>query len=411
VVAHNEYRLLRKATQEGVFKPLIDRGITADWFTQPNMAVVAKFAFDWYAQYGKPPSPQIIVSNYPEFTYATTRDSVEALADQMVLARRRAITHSTLAAAADLTESNDTEAAVNRIREGMTELDRTTTTPTHEVDLTKSTSERYAEYTQRADGPSGILGLPTGFVTIDQATMGFQPGQLVILIASSKVGKSLVSMQCSINVHNHPTKPSVLFQSFEMSNYEQQTRHDAMRAHISHSRLRTGTLSDDEVFAYQDMLEEMEAMENPLILSDAANGITLSALAAKIEDLGRPDLIVVDGIYLMIDEITGETRTPQSLGNITTGLKRLAQRIERPILCTTQALSWKMNKNRLSADSAGYSSAISQDADVVMGLERDEEGDENSRILRVLISRNSGPVETTLNWDFEHGRFEEAVDD
>ena len=44
MVAHNEYRLLRKATQEGVFKPLIDRGITADWFTQPNMAVVAKFA-------------------------------------------------------------------------------------------------------------------------------------------------------------------------------------------------------------------------------------------------------------------------------------------------------------------------------------------------------------------------------
>lgn len=410
MVAHNEYRLLRKATQEGDFKPLIDRGITAAWFTQPNLAVVAQFAFEWYSQYGKPPSPQIIVSNYPEFTYAKVSDSVESLADQMVLARRRAITHSTIAAAMDLTEQNDTEAAVNRLREGLTDLDRTTITPTHEVDLTRSTSQRFAEYTKRAEAPSGILGLPTGFVTIDQATQGLQPGQLVILIASAKVGKSLVCLQSAVNVHNHPTKPTVLFQSFEMSNYEQQTRHDAMRAHISHSRLRTGTLSDDEVFAYQDMLEEMAAMENPLILSDAAAGITLSALAAKIEDLGRPDLIVVDGIYLMIDEITGESRTAQSLSNITTGLKRLAQRIERPILCTTQALTWKMSKNRLSADSAGYSSSISQDADVVLGLERDEEGDDNTRILRVLISRNNGPVETTLNWDFEHGRFEEAID-
>ena len=150
-------------------------------------------------------------------------------------------------------------------------------------------------------------------------------------------------------------------------------------------------------------------MPNEMILTDSTTGTTVSMLAAKIDDLGRPDLVVVDGIYLMIDELTGESSTPQSLTNITRSLKRLAQQIERPIFCTTQALQWKMKKTRLNSQSAGYSSSIVQDSDVVLGLERVDEEIDEARILRVLMSRNCGPVEALLRWDFENGRFEEET--
>lgn len=130
-------------------------------------------------------------------------------------------------------------------------------------------------------------------------------------------------------------------------------------------------------------------------------------LASKIDDLGRPDLIVIDGVYLMVDELTGESSTPQSLTNITRSLKRLAQNIQRPIFITTQALQWKMKKTRLNSQSAGYSSSFVQDSDVVLGLEKVDEEIDDARILRVLMSRNCGPVETFLMWNFEEGRFEE----
>ena len=70
------------------------------------------------------------------------------------------------------------------------------------------------------------------------------------------------------------------------------------------------------------MLNKMEN-EHPFHLVDAVNGITVSALSAKIEQC-NPDIVFVDGVYLMMDEITGEMNTPQAITNITRALKRLA---------------------------------------------------------------------------------------
>jgi hypothetical protein len=66
-----------------------------------------------------------------------------------------------------------------------------------------------------------------------------------------------------------------------------------------------------------------------------------------------------------------------------------------------------MKKTRLNSQSAGYSSSFVQDSDVVLGLERVDDEIDDVRILRVIMSRNCGPVEAYLRWDFEHGRFEE----
>ena len=135
-----------------------------------------------------------------------------------------------------------------------------------------------------------------------------QGGQLVTIIAPPKTGKSQVALQMSINVHALGKVP--MFQSFEMNNHEQQQRHDAMRAHIDHSRLRRGKLLDKENDRYIDMLNKMET-EHPFHLVDAVNGITVAALSAKIEQL-KPDVVFVDGVYLMMDELTGEMNTPQA---------------------------------------------------------------------------------------------------
>lgn len=408
-VAHNERRLISKVIQEGTLKALLERNIEPSWFTQDDDRRVAEFVFDWNSKYGRPPSVQAMVQNVPGYRMVEVEDPVESLCDLMIAYRRRSITVGAVATAADHIQAQDPEGAVTSLKKALADLDRSSGIVTSDMDLTKDAAQRYAWYEQVKNRPGHLLGMPTGFPTIDKATSGLQPGQLVTLIASAKVGKSVCSLQIASNVHQHPSQPSVMYQSFEMSNYEQQTRHDAMRAHISLANLRQGQLSSREELAYRKMLDDMDRMPNPLTLTDAKNGVTVSALAAKIDDLGRPDLIVVDGVYLMIDELTGESRTPQSLSNTTTALKRLAQNIQRPILMTTQALEWKMKKGRLNSQSVGYSSSFVQDSDVIMGLERIDDEVDDARLLRVIMSRNCGPVETYLRWDFEHGRFEEEI--
>jgi replicative DNA helicase len=210
----------------------------------------------------------------------------------------------------------------------------------------------------------------------------------------------------AINVHKAGKVP--MFQSFEMTNHEQSQRHDAIRANLSAKNLRIGKLNTQEEERYIDMLEEMKTV-HPFHLVDAVNGLTIDTLVAKAEQI-KPDILFVDGVYLMLDQVTGEANTPQALTNITRGLKRVAQVLNIPVVITTQTLLWKMKGGKVSADSIGYSSSFFQDSDVILGLEQIEQ-DDKRRNLRVVQARNCGPSETTITWDWDTGCFHDAAKD
>jgi replicative DNA helicase len=274
----------------------------------------------------------------------------------------------------------------------------------HDIDLSKNPMSRFDEYEAVKTRPNGLIGMATGFSLIDQATAGLQPGQIIVIIAPPKTGKSVIALQTAVNLHEDGFVP--MFQSFEMSSREQQTRHDAMRANISHARLTRGALKTDEEVRYAKSLKRMETMHNFYLTDGVASG-TLSGLQAKIEKL-QPDVIFVDGVYLMTDEVTGELGISfLALTNITRGLKRLAQKVQKPIVVTTQVLESKMKGGRVSASSIGYSSSFFQDADVILALERQDAEDDSSRLFRIEASRNCGKVEVELLWDWENGKFQE----
>ncbi len=331
-------------------------------------------------------------------------DSLQYLVDGFVEWRRHTDTALVLREAVETMDTlADHEAALQILAAGIIKIAGTGNQGTRDVDLTQNTEDRWADYQRLTEAPDGMLGIPTGFPTIDLATAGLQGGQLITIIASPKTGKSVLGLQMAVNMHElWGCNP--VFQSFEMSNREQQTRHDAMRAHISHNRLRRGQLKQPEVVRYRAALDKMKSMQ-PITLTDAVGGTTVSALDAKIEKY-KPNILFIDGVYLMTDEQSGETNTPQALTNITRALKALAQRRDIPIVITTQTLLWKMKKGRsVSADSIGYSSSFFQDSDVIIGLERTEDDDEMVRILKIVESRNCGKVEVDLMWNWEEGRF------
>jgi replicative DNA helicase len=243
---------------------------------------------------------------------------------------------------------------------------------------------------------------------MDEATSGLQPGQLIVIVAPPKTGKSTLALQIAINCHLNNKVP--MFMSFEMSNSEQKSRYYAMRARISHRRLMTGTLTPEEEARYLKIAASVETMEDKFWFVDSANGQTVSAVASKIQSK-NPDIIFIDGTYLMIDETGADPGTPQAITNITRSLKRLAQKVNKPIVISTQALTWKMRKGQVSADSIGYSSSFHQDADVIFGLQREDEAVDDTRLLRVIASRNGGLSEVSLIWDWDTGQFREISSD
>lgn len=403
-----ESKLLSAAIQIRDLSPLFERNVSDAWFTDDDDRRVWVFLRSHFAKYAECPSLEVVLDNFPTYRVLELSDSIDYLLDDLIDKRRKlSITNTVRQAVEHIQTGKDHESALLAMQNGIVHLEEEGLNKTSDVNLIQTTDSRWEDYLFRKANP-GLLGVPTGFPTIDQVTNGLQNGQLIVVVATPKTGKSTLALQVANNVHACGLSP--MFQSFEMTNREQQNRYDAMRAKVSHNRLISGNLTAEEEQRFKQALDEMADETTNFWLVDALHGITVSAIQSKVQTL-KPDVVFIDGVYLMVDEQTGEMNTPQALTGITRSLKRLAQKMDVPVVITTQALNWKTKKGKVSTDSIGYSSSFLQDADVVFGLEREDENVDDTRILKVMAARNSGNVETSLIWDWSSGLFREMTTD
>ena len=401
---NNESKLLSKVIEERNLGFILEQGVTDTWFVDEVDKRIFKFLRDHYAEYQECPSLEVVKDNFPTYQLLPVQDNIQYFIDKLIENRRKATIIETLGSALTAVEKGqDHESALLAMERGIISLEEQGLTRSNDLEVTAAAKSAKEEYEFRKANP-GLLGYATGFPTIDASTSGLQPEQLVVIVAPPKTGKSTLALQIATNVHLAGKVP--MFMSFEMSNAEQKSRYYAMRAGISHRRLMTGTLTDEEEQKYYSIVNSIQDMSDKFWFVDSTSGQTVSAIASKIQSK-NPDIVFIDGAYLLIDEQTGEANTPQAITNITRSLKRLAQKIKRPIVISTQALAWKMRGGNVTADSIGYSSSFHQDADVIFGLQKVDENIDDMRLLRVIASRNSGFTEASLTWDWNTGAFRE----
>jgi replicative DNA helicase len=407
---NNEAKLISKIIETRNLGVVLERGVADEWFADTQDKNIFRFMREHYLEYQECPSIDIITDNFPTFKLLPIEDSIDYFIDNIIAARRKTSIIKTVGAALTLIEpanNPDHEGALLAMERGIIRLEEEGLTQSNDLEITIAAKSAKEEYEHRKNNP-GLLGIPTGFPTIDASTSGLQKGQLVVIVAPPKTGKSTLALQIAINAQLEGQTP--MFMSFEMSNTEQKNRYYAIRAKVSYNRLMTGSLVSEEETRFFDKVNNIQTMTDRFYFVDSANGQTVSSVASKIQSK-NPDIIFIDGTYLMIDEQTGESNTPQAITNITRSLKRLAQKVNRPIVISTQALAWKMKKGQVSADSIGYSSSFHQDADVIFGLQREDENVDDTRILKVIASRNSGLSEVSLTWDWNTATFREMNED
>jgi archaellum biogenesis ATPase FlaH len=402
MAADNEMRLVSKVIVDRNIIPVLEKGIKDDWIVDDDLRRVWKFVRDHYANYREVPTAVAVNDNFPNFRPLNVEDSLDYLIDKMVEFRRRTITRNGVENVVQELNLNNHEGALSEMSKTVTLVNAQGVVGTTHVDLTRDPDKLWDEYQNVQQ--SVFLGIPTGFAKIDEATAGLQGGQLITIIAPPKTGKSQIALQMAINTHAQGFVP--MFQSFEMNNHEQTQRFYSMKSHISNNRLRRGKLNAAEEDRYLDTIDAMKE-QKPFHLVDAMGGLTIDSLMAKAEQLD-PDILFVDGVYLMLDQVTGEANTPQALTNITRGLKRVAQKMDIPVVITTQTLLWKMKGGKVSADSIGYSSSFFQDSDVILGLEPID-GNDTARMLNVVQARNCGPSEASITWGWETGCFHDET--
>ena len=405
---NKETLLLSKVIQDRDLTQLFQRNVNDSWFLDNEDRKVWSLLKSHFTKYGECPSIDVVTENFPSYRVVDVVDSVEYLLDELIAARRKSATITMIGEAIEKIEKQrDHEGALIEIQKGIVKLEQDGLTKSSDVDITENPMQLWDDYLYRKNNP-GLLGVPTGFPTIDAATNGLQNGQLIIIVAPPKTGKSTLALQIAQNVHLSGSTP--MFQSFEMTNQEQLSRYVAMRSRVSHTRYQVGALTDAEESRVKAKLQAISQMREKFWLIGATEGSTVSAIASKIQ-IHQPDVVFIDGMYLMIDENGEKPGSPQALTNITRSLKRLAQRVNKPVVISTQVLENKMRNGQVTTDAIGYSSSFHQDADVIFGLQREDENVDDTRLLKVIASRNSGPAEVSMLWDWNTGAFREITAD
>jgi hypothetical protein len=86
----------------------------------------------------------------------------------------------------------------------------------------------------------------------------------------------------------------------------------------------------------------------------------------------RPDVVVVDGIYLM-NGIQGNTQW-ERVTEVSRTLKQIADGEGVPILGIHQANRNAIGKRRVEVENVAYADALSQDADLLLGVNPEDDG-------------------------------------
>ncbi len=358
---------------------------------------------DYYGRYGTVPASHTFKSEFPTYRLVKPHEPVVYYLDQVTHARKRKLVYDGLVKARDQLAEDAVDPALSALDELVVQA-RLESTGFEDVNLTANWEERLRGYAEMQAHP-GLRGISTGFPTLDNLTGGLLSEQFVVVVGLPKGGKSIILMLMARAAHLYGKAP--LFISFEMSRAEQELRYDSLLARANPSLIQNGRLSDEQS---KRLRTEMRRSQNlpPFHLStDVASATTPSGLLGKIEQV-KPDIVFVDGLYLMQSEINAEPGSPQALTSITRSLKRIAQRTGIPVVGSTQVLPSKFSSRRgITMDSIGYSSSFVQDADLVLGIEHDSE-DPTTAYLRVVAARNISPTRLDLYWEWETSTFEEV---
>lgn len=398
--------LLTAILREKDFTQVVDAGITDKDFTEDPPRKAFEFIREFWLEHNALPTRDTVALDFPEALLPEPEASepLSFYIEEVLNDTRFGLLFDGIREAAG--EIDTTE------RISKTEMDRAAARLSvllqdyHErggnlraVDITRRSSEWWQQYLVDARDMRSIKGIPLGLPALDHNLGGLRPQQLVTITGLPKSGKSLVSLRAAIEASRWGYKP--LFVSFEMSVDEQEERYHALNSHVSLTRMQQGRLRSAERTRVQRSFRYRERnMGGFVIAEDPYSLTTVTAVASQIE-AHDPDMVVIDGVYMMDDEQGEDSGSPQAITNITRSLKRLAQKSDLPIIVTTQSLGWKTTKKRgVTGGSIGYSSSYTQDSDVVITINTDEE-DRRKKRYTIDMTRTGVPMSATYVWDFE----------
>ncbi|GAB4240240.1 MAG: replicative DNA helicase [Acidobacteriota bacterium] len=254
--------------------------------------------------------------------------------------------------------------------------------------------------------PAGpITGIPTGFIELDEMTLGLQPSDLIILAGRPGMGKTSLALNIALHAALEEQRVVGVF-SLEMSAEQLAHRLLSSEARVDSHKLRSRYLSHAE---RDRLMEAGNRLSQARMFIDDTPGLSVMEMHSKARRLKAEhglDLIVVDYLQLMTAAPGGRQRFDSrqlEISYISRHLKLLAKELDVAVLALSQlsrAPEQRRGDHRPQLSDLRDSGSIEQDADVVLFVYRPElyvsEPDEDIEgIAEIIIGKQrNGPIGT-----------------
>jgi|GEM_PF-1604512 len=270
--------------------------------------------------------------------------------------------------------------------------------------VSKNVLHRKKAYLDRKK-KKGLLGIKTPWPSMDSVTQGWQPGDLIVLLSRSGMGKSFWAALCELEVMF--AGKNGLLASMEMLPQRLSVRVDALGAKISADRFRKGKLLPAEVKRLDAWYMALEKNVKKWGVLDICGPNEVSSpldLELTIQ-LGRYDFVVWDAFYL-----AAKKKKWEEFAQLIADVKKVATRTGVPILLTSQ-FNKAVQSSHVRADqiAAAFTDSILHDADFVFALFQTP----SMRLLKEMLLRSLKVREgielgeLLLRWDIDGGDFSE----
>lgn len=390
-------------------------GVDVSHFADEELAPIYEFANDYFFNYGSmryAPTVEIISDRFPKFLELIK--GAEGAAPQYLAKKlkdlycSRQVMESIRLTTQDF--SVDTEEKARLLRDSLSLIVDSVTPNAQRLEYGKDMEL----YNKQANINLATIGAPYPFEHLNKVTRGIKPGELVMLVAAPKKGKSWFAAKTVLEAVRMGW--SVYFASLELDIMNMARRLELLEANrngmvIPINKLNSGEEMPSYIKALEEARKRIEAYPGKLVIDKPKlKERTPSALVQNAKIAGC-NFMVVDQLQFVKNPNSKARTVAEQTSEIIYELKDLidspADNIKMPMLMLHQlnreGIKGSSKTGIATAQDIANSEDITRVADLIWTLGQTEE-DRNANVMKLvtLATRNIAPMGFKLRWDIKY---------
>jgi len=366
------------------------------------------FIVNHYENHKRVPSKETVKQHHPDFEFISTPEPIAYYVDEAKKESLAYQTRSIVSKAHTLIGDVGARQAISFLMEEASKLYKFSSN-LKDTDLVGEWKDRAEDLKERSKNKKDILGIPSGINVIDKVFGGWQPGDFIVLLGWTGVGKSFIARLFAVNAWKAGYRPLII--SLEMNKQQEGQRLDTLlnngEGHFTNTDLVKA--NSEIVETYEKWAEATFTGKHAihLVTSEGLETADQNMVQAKIDQY-HPDIVILD-YHGLFDDASGSKTETEKAKNLSKAFKRIAVKNGVPIVDVAAVTMADGHSERPpELEEVAWSKQLAYDADLVLAIHREMSSDLFQVVSRKV--RRASHFGFYLRWNLETGKWTEEWD-